>query len=249
VRRLVIAALTAVFVLALIVTFRQWRESSASQNCAHNLRSLGLALANYESTYKCYPCPSINDVSWRMNIMPFVMSSPLHVEYRYDEPWNSPSNLELFRRPLRTRDGGTFVFGVPQDFHCGFSSVNETDANFLLIVGTNAFGNPEGQRRKVELIDGADNTIIAGECISTAVHWLEPKDIDFSSMSFKINDSSKTCISSRHSFGPAVLFADYSVYRISSTTPEDSVRALITINGGEPVIRQSLVDAGYLMNP
>ena len=248
-RRTVIAALTAVLVLASFVAVRQWRESSASHNCAYNLRSLGLALANYESTYKCYPCPAINDVSWRINIMPFVMSSPLHFEYRYDEPWNSQSNLGLHRRPLRTRDGDRFVFGVPRDFHCAFSCVNETDASFLLFVGTNAFGNPKGQRLIAEITDGVDNTIIAGESISSAVHWLEPKDMDFSTMSFKINDSSKTSISSGHKNGPAVLFADCSVYRISPTTPEGSVLALITINGGESVTRQSLVDAGYLLNP
>lgn len=127
--------------------------------------------------------------------------------------------------------------------------MNETDASFLLFVGKNAFGNTDGQRRLAELTDGADNTIIAGECFSEEVHRLEPKDMDFSTMSFKVNDSSKTGISSHHKHGPAVLFAACSVYRISPTTPEDNVRALITINGGESVTRQSLVDAGYLLNP
>lgn len=39
------------------------------------------------------------------------------------------------------------------------------------------------------------------------------------------------------------------VYRISSTTPEDHVRALITISGGESVTLQSLVETGNLTPP
>jgi hypothetical protein len=249
VRRPVTIALLAAFVFATYVAFQQLRERSASHTCAHNLRSLGFALANYESTYKCYPYPKINEVSWRMNIMPFVMSSPLHVEYKYDEPWNSPANLELHKRPLKTRDGDTFVFGVPDDFHCHHSSGIATDASFLLFVGSNAFGNPIGQRRIGELTDGTENTIVAGESISMRIHWLEPKDMDVSKMSFRINDPNAMSISSRHANGPAVLFADCSVYRISPLTPEDYVRALITINGGESVTRQSLVDAGFLLPP
>jgi hypothetical protein len=55
VRRIVIAALTAVLVLASFVAVRQWRESSASHHCAYSLRSLGLALANYESPTNAIP--------------------------------------------------------------------------------------------------------------------------------------------------------------------------------------------------
>lgn len=246
-RRLVGAASSMAVLFTVLVGLSMMRQRSANHACAYNLRSLGIALANYESTYKCYPCPAINEVSWRIRIMPFVMSSPLHVEYKYDEPWNSPSNLSLHTRQLKTKDGGKFVFGVPDDFHCRWSSANESDASYLLFVGANAFGNPIGQRRISELTDGTENTIVAGESISEIVHWLEPKDMDVSTMSFTINDPKTMSISSRHVKGPAVLFADGSVYRISPSTPEDYVHALITINGGESITRASLVDAGYLL--
>ncbi len=219
-RRPLIAALSAIFFLAAYFAVQQLRTRSASQYCAHNLRSLGLALANYESTNKCYPSPSIDGVSWRIRIMPFVMSSPLHVEYKYDELWNSPANLSLHKRPLRRKDGGKFVFGVPDAFHCRWSSIDESEASYLMFVGSNAFGDPVGHRKIKEITDGTKNTIVAGESISVNIYWLEPRDMDVLNMSFKIIDPKAMSISSRHAKGPAVLFADSSVYRISPSTPD-----------------------------
>lgn len=247
VRWLVSFLLVVTLLLVIGVAVWQLRERAAAVSCANNLRALGLALANYESTHKCFPCPAINGVSWRIGIMPFVMSSPMHVEYRYDEPWNSPANLKLHLRPLRTKDGNKVVFGVPDAFHCRLSSANETDASYLLFVGSNAFGNPAGHRRRSEITDGVENTLVAAESTSTSIRWLEPKDMDVSNMSYKVNDPNAMSVSSRHASGPAVLFADWSVYRMSPSIPENYVQALITINGGEPISRKSLVKEGYLI--
>lgn len=65
-------------------------------------------------------------------------------------------------------------------------------------------------------------------------------------MSFKVNDSRALSISSTHPRGPAVLFADGKVFRLSSDIDENTLRAMTTINGGEPIDRDHLIECKLL---
>ncbi len=76
---------------------------------------------------------------------------------------------------------------------------------------------------------------------------MENKELDIDTMSFRINDQTSPSISSNDARGPVVCFADGTVFRISPSTPERIVRALITINGGEKISREQLVQEGFLI--
>ena len=93
-----------------------------------------------------------------------------------------------------------------------------------------------------DITDGPENTILLVEIADSDIHWMEPRDLDVDTMSFTVNDPLRPSISGPHPNGPAVVFVDrLTAYRIDSSLRPETLRALTTIAGGEPVTKDSLV--------
>ena len=225
-------------------------QYSSEKRCSANLSWIGLATSNYESLHSIFPSPNLNGHSWRIRVLPFGMASELYQNYRFDEPWNSDNNISLDSRlPSKhsKRMGEPFEpHGMPYFFPCSKANSERSTTPFLMFVGESAFGRPNGVRQRNEIVDDPTCTIIAAETRNAGIHWLEPKDFNFDEMSMKINDPDKLSISSVHANGPAVLFADGEVFRISPKASPAVLSALITIDGNEPLNRQELVRSGLL---
>ena len=56
-------------------------------------------------------------------------------------------------------------------------------------------------------------------------------------------------ISSLHPSGPAVLFCDWKVFRLNPSIDADTLRALLTVDGGEQIARDQLIATGLLLPP
>ena len=81
------------------------REAGRRASCLNKMHQLGLAMANYQSTYGHYP-PAVggtkgNPVSWRVALLPFMEYDYLYKQYHQDEPWNSPCNNSRHRQAKR----------------------------------------------------------------------------------------------------------------------------------------------------
>ena len=215
--------------------------------CGDNLRYIGMAIQNYHDTFQRFPSPDGDGHSWRIRIVPFLFASTMYEQYRFDEPWDSENNITLDSRPLSVKDGGPDrPHGMPFPYKCSQDTDSRSMTSFLMLVGEHAFGKPGGYRQRDEITDSLDCTLVAAETISKNIHWLEPKDFDVESMSFRINDPGNLSISSTHPRGPAVLFADGKVFRVSADIDEKTLRALTTIDGGEPIDRERLIDRDLL---
>ena len=78
---LVVIAIIAVLIALLLPAVQQARESARRTQCKNNMKQIGLALHNYESTSTCFPLGSFapwNVVpNWRLQIFPYIDQAPL----------------------------------------------------------------------------------------------------------------------------------------------------------------------------
>lgn len=85
-----------------------------------------------------------------------------------------------------------------------------------------------------EVGDGTSNTILFVEVPDSKIPWMEPRDLRFDRMSFRVNDPSGRGPGSPYPDVRAA-FVDGMVQRLKDETPPDVLRALITADGGEPI--------------
>ena len=72
-----------------------------------DLRQIGLAMSNFDATYGQLPIGESDRgttvkyrdgkrlLSWRVHLLPFLQQQPLFLQFKLDEPWDSPHNIKL----------------------------------------------------------------------------------------------------------------------------------------------------------
>jgi hypothetical protein len=183
-----------------------------------------LAVANYTASEKHFPPAYLADErgrpkhSWRILLLPWLEQGDLYREYNFEEPWDGPNNRKLAARMPR-------VYALHGDWQPG-----STTTNYLAVVGPETVwrGSTGVQANAVK--DGTSNTILLVENKGAGIHWMEPRDFSFAEMDYMLN--SPRGISSRYA-DPAVVMLDSSIFRLTSKVDPTTLRALLTINGGE----------------
>ena len=161
--------------------------------------------------------------SWRVLILPFLEEQELFAEYDFTQPWNSESNSKLAdRMPKVYASHGEYRSGV-------------TTTNFLAVVGANTLWPGASSRTSDEIIDDPFSTIMLVENHGQNVHWMEPRDLQFETMSFRVD--SPAGLSGHHYHRGIFAFGD-TAYFSKEGLPEAAFRAMLTINGGEEVLRE-----------
>ncbi len=141
--------------------------------------------------------------------------------FHFDEPWDSPNNRTLHQLPC---------FGL----HCPSdpAGAGSNNTNFVAVVGPGTMFPSDGTSRLLsDVTDGLENTLFLVEVAGPAFHWMEPKELDWATMSFRLNDRTLPSISSHHPFagldhpGPHVLKVDGRVTGLPRNLPPDMLRA------------------------
>ncbi|MEM6472245.1 MAG: DUF1559 domain-containing protein [Planctomycetota bacterium] len=122
---LVVIAIIGVLVGLLLPAVQAAREAARRMSCSNNFRQVGLALHNYESTYKVLPTANSMAVpltaggssaglpkdctSWMLAITPFVEASSIYDQWRFGATVHHPTetlysgpNSELIGRVITT---------------------------------------------------------------------------------------------------------------------------------------------------
>ena len=261
--------IVAAFALACIVgglslsfLIQSARDNACSMSCRNTFKSIGLALLNYNDSFRTLP-PAITlgvdrhpKHSWRPLILNHVVAS--RPVYDKDDAWDGPMNVRLinghrfhFEKPSKnTKDIGPY--DGPLDFSksyrcCAHKSTIDYSANVVAVTGRETLWPGTEARQLANIPDGANNTILLVETRTVDLYWSEPKDLIFDDMSFEINSLSAPSISSNHTTGPTIVMADGTTYRISPKTPSEVVRSLLTYQGGEAYTVEQLIRDGYII--
>ncbi len=217
-------ACAGILVALLLPAVQAGREAARRANCGNNIRQIGLALHNYELTYKQLPPAYTVDASgkplhsWRTLILPFMEQQALYNAIDLTKPWNDPANAILQSTVIST-------------YSCPSSAIDPKMTTYQAIVDpSSAFSGPKGHKF-ADITDGLANTLFVVETgRSQAVHWAEPKDTDLPSFLNAINTTDFV-----HQGGQHVLMADASIIFLRSNTDPNVRQAIATRNGGETV--------------
>lgn len=97
---LVVIAIIGILVGLLLPAVQAAREAARRMQCSNNLKQLGLALHNYEGTFRTFPPSGIdsNSMSWAVMILPFVEQGNLYNRFNFSSGgWNALNRIAVVK--------------------------------------------------------------------------------------------------------------------------------------------------------
>lgn len=147
---LVVIAIIAVLIALLLPAVQSAREAARRAQCTNNLKQIGLALHNYESTYGSFPPGGIADeskagmwggvgannvLSWRALIMPQMEQNPTYNAINMSQPMSSNAPVPSAQ--------WTAYFSVSATWLCPSDGENSTNGVGMRPAGSATV--PQGQ--------------------------------------------------------------------------------------------------------
>lgn len=209
--------------------------------CPNNMRNVAIALLDYAAAHHDQlPRAASQGLdgrpmhSWRALMMPNLGRPDIDRMYHWDKPWDAPENAKVAAIRLD-------LFICPADPPALTAGHGQT--NYCVVTGPGTLFPDDYQVNLANVKDGLRNTILLVESRS-GLAWAEPRDLTIDEAIRGINHAGKErCISSFHGrpgTGAYVVFADRHVQFLPDTIAPETLRALLTIDGGEDVDRDDL---------
>lgn len=217
---LVVMALACggVLVALLLPAVQSARTAARAMQSSNNLKQIALALHNYHDTHGTFPPAYLADEngqpmhSWRVLILPYVEAQHVYRQYDFDQPWDSPANLQVAEM-------------MPAVYASPFLDAAEhpTRTPYVAVVGPNTAINSERGVAFREVLNGLSNVVLATEDYQRPVVWTQP--IDLSPQQFLQQNFDNT-----PSRATNVMFGDGSVLRVDQSRKAEAA-GWISIDG------------------
>jgi hypothetical protein len=203
------------------------RGAAGRVQSSNNLKQMVLAMHNMADANggTWLPAAIYKDdkplLSWRVAILPYVEQDALYQQFKLDEPWDSPNNKKLLDKMPRVY--------MTEDQAEKAEKMLPTTTHYRVFHGKGAaFEGTKGLAFPAEFTDGTSNTIAIVEA-EQAVPWTKPEELPFDPK----KDPPKLGLKGATSFNAALC--DGSVRTLNKDIDKDTLKALITRNGGEVV--------------
>ncbi len=204
-------------------------ETAGRTMSANNLKQIALALHNYHDSIGNMPTNTYDKagkplLSWRVQILPYLEQGPIFNEFKLDEPWDSETNKKLIERMPKAYALPGYKPKEPGMTH--YRSFMSPKGATLLAIMHEGEGKGLGF---VTITDGLSNTVFCVEADEPCV-WTKPDDIPF-------DPKGKVAIRGGHFVKDRFQAAlcDGSVRMMNAKMPEATLKAYITIAGGEVI--------------
>jgi hypothetical protein len=161
--------------------------------------------------------------SWRVLILPFLNESALYRRYDFSAPWDGPHNIKLLGE-------------MPAVFACPSRLPPPKGmTSYTVITGPGTMFPGGASVKFADVTDGRSETLMVAETTTADIPWMAPADLDFRTMSLRINERDRPGLSSEHTFpgGAQVVCGDGHILFVSDIANARLLRYLITISGGE----------------
>jgi type II secretory pathway pseudopilin PulG len=221
---LVVAGVVAAITLPRIQAARRAAQQAM---VANKLKWIGMALMEYEHSYRRLPPANANGLSWRVMLLPYLEQQKLFAQFHLNEPWDSPHNIKL-------------LDSMPSIYRDLPDSTNKT--SLLVFVGdANAdfrqrclyVGDPLNRSRGPDMVrdirDGLAKTIAIVEAApEKAVLWTKPEELTFDP------NNPASALGNIQAETIVTLFFDGSVHKLPRDIDPHLLRQLILPSDGQP---------------
>jgi len=224
---IVIVLILLVGAAILIPAIGNAREAARRASCSCHLKQLGLALQTYHDAYQRLPPVYFADAqgrpvhSWRTIVLPYCGGQEVYERYDFDVPWDGPGNRALLADMPK-------LYRCPSDMEAA-----PFTTNYVTIVGDETAWPFEKSQSLANFTDGTSNTAVVVEVTGHDIPWAEPRDLEFATLDFHVNDKSSPGISSHHPGGVMALMGDGSARMLPNNTDAKTMRAVFTIAAGD----------------
>lgn len=235
-----------VMVALLLPAVQAAREAARRTESKNHIKQLLLAMHNYHDVHKSFPQgthpnPGLKPdkrLSWQTDLLPFLEYKPIYDLIDFKKAWDDPANkmavdspLALFINPSL---GPQKANGFPVTEYVGMAGVG-ADGPMLPVTSPRAGVFAYDRVTRLDDIkDGTSTTIAISECNKDLGSWAAGGRATIRSLTKKPYIDGPDGLGG-HPEGCVMGFADGSVRFISKSIDAQTLEALMTINGHEPI--------------
>jgi hypothetical protein len=199
------------------------------------LRQIGVALQIFHDATGQLPgrrAPFPGDMSWRVQLLPYLEQENLYRQYKADEPWDSEHNKKFISRmPTVFESPGKTTKAGETHIRSFFGK----DA-FLPLPPANPMSRSPGRKVPDSFLDGTTFTLAVAEAVEPVV-WTRPDDLPFDGKTVpKLGGVFPDGFHGLMANGSVIFFP-------AKLTTDDLIRGTLTLSGGEVLDLKEILKA------
>ncbi len=237
-------AVPAVLVALLLPAVQQAREAARRTQSRNNLKMIGLAMHNYESSFSHFPSGTVENadleveerLSWMVSILPSMDQSNIYNQVKMDEGFSSANNTPAlesqilpYMNPVITSPEGNFTHYVGIGGVTEEGPTAERGSNIAGVFGYNR------KTRIADITDGTSNTIMVAESNGNTGPWGQGGRATIRALTQQPYINGLDGIGGSFRGGCNILMADGSVRFISENIDSTTMERLAAIADGNVV--------------